>query len=386
MKTIGILFGMERTFPPALVEKINSMGIDGISAEFVKTGGIRNTDILKYDVILDRISQDIPFYRSLLKLAALGGTRVVNNPFWWSADDKFFNYSIATKIGVPVPKTVLLPSKQHPPETTSESMRNLIYPLNWDEVFDYVGFPSYLKPHSGGGWKHVYKVNNRQEFFDAYSKTGDIVMTLQEGIEFDEYYRCYCIGKKYVHIMPYEPRNPHHLRYVAGFTPTAERLEQLRDYCIRICNALGYEMNTIEFAVRDGIPYAIDYLNPAPDAEKTSVQEDNFDWVLEHTARYLVELAQEGRRIPGEYNWSAMISDTVAAPATAAEAAPAESAPAPKQRGRKPGTKIKAAEAAPAESAPVPKQRGRKPGTKIKADTAPANAPKGKRGRARKNG
>jgi len=308
MKTIGILFGMESTFPPALVERINSMGVDGISAEFIKVGGVKMADMMKYDVILDRISQDIPFYRAMLKNATLTGTRVVNNPFWWSADDKFFNYALASQIGIPVPKTVLLPSKDHPPETTAESMRNLMYPLNWDEIFEYIGFPAFLKPHAGGGWKHVYKVENPHELFAAYNKTGDLVMTLQAAVDFTEYYRCYVIGKKYIHIMPYEPRNPHHLRYVAGFTLTDARKKQLEEYCLKIVNALDYDMDTIEFAIQDDIPYAIDYLNPAPDAEKSSVQEENFEWVLHHTAKYLIELAQEGRRIPTEYKWSNFIA------------------------------------------------------------------------------
>ncbi|MBK9246533.1 MAG: hypothetical protein IPM69_00080 [Ignavibacteria bacterium] len=285
MKTIGILFGMESTFPPALVERINSMNVDGISAEFVKVGGVKMADVMKYDVILDRISQDIPFYRAMLKNATLTGTRVVNNPFWWSADDKFFNYALASQIGIPVPKTVLLPSKNHPPETTADSMRNLIYPLNWEEIFEYIGFPAFLKPHAGGGWKHVYKVDNPRELFEAYNKTNDLVMTLQAAVDFTEYYRCYVIGKKYIHIMPYEPRNPHHLRYVAGFTLTPARKKQLEEYCLKIVNALDYDMDTIEFAVQDDIPYAIDYLNPAPDAEKSSVQEENFEWVLHHTAK-----------------------------------------------------------------------------------------------------
>ena len=165
--------------------------------------------------VCEGISQDVPYYRAMLKLAALKGVRVVNNPFWWSADDKFFNYALAHETGIPVPKTVLLPSKNHPPDTTAESFRNLEYPLNWEELFTYVGFPAYLKPFDGGGWKHVYKVESVEQFFEAYAETEDIVMTLQEGIEFTEYYRCYCIGKKHVRIMPYEPRNPHHLRYQA---------------------------------------------------------------------------------------------------------------------------------------------------------------------------
>lgn len=306
MKKIGLLFGMEQTFPPALVEEINSRDA-GVSAEFVKVGGITLDDLFEYDVILDRISQDVPFYRAMLKVAALNGVRVVNNPFWWTADDKFFNYAVAQKAGIPVPKTVLLPSKDHPHDTTAESFRNLVFPLNWQEIFDYVGFPSWLKPYDGGGWKHVYKINSIDEFFEQYSQTETIVMTLQEGIEFTEYYRCYCIGRKHVHIMPYEPRNPHHLRYKAGFAPTKEMLATLTELCIKICNILGYDFNTIEFAVRDGIPYAIDYMNPAPDAERTSVQEENFAWVLDTTATFLIELAKEGRRIPQQYTWSEFI-------------------------------------------------------------------------------
>ena len=307
MKKIGLLFGMEQSFPPALVEEINSRDED-VAAEFVQIGGITLDDLFEYDVILDRISQDVPFYRAMLKVAALNGVRVVNNPFWWSADDKFFNYAVAQKAGIPVPKTVLLPSKQHPPDTTAESFRNLLYPLNWQEVFDYVGFPSWLKPFDGGGWKHVYKINSIDEFFEHYSETGDIVMTLQEDINFTEYYRCYCIGRRYVHIMPYEPRNPHHLRYKADFAPSPEMTRQLTELCLMICDILGYDFNTIEFAVRDGIPYAIDYMNPAPDAERTSVQEENFEWVLDKTASFLIELAQEGRSVPSEYNWSQFLS------------------------------------------------------------------------------
>lgn len=306
MKKIGLLFGMEQTFPPALVEAINSRDA-GVSAEFVKIGAVTLDELFEYDVILDRISQDVPYYRSMLKLAALQGVRVVNNPFWWSADDKFFNYALANKVGIPVPRTALVPSKNHPPDTTSESFRNLLFPLNWQELFDYVGFPAYFKPHDGGGWKHVYKVHTVEEFFDAYSKAGDHVMTLQESIEFTEYYRCYCIGRQHVHIMPYEPRNPHHLRYKADFTPTPAMLKTLEELCIKICTMLGYDFNTIEFAVRDGIPYAIDYMNPAPDADRNSIQEENFEWILKTSANFLIDLAKQGRSTPAEYAWSSFI-------------------------------------------------------------------------------
>src|SRR5437870_5214396 len=187
---------MENTFPPALVEKINGLKVENVTAEFVKLGGVKMAEAGGYRVIIDRISQDIPFYRAFLKNAALTGTIVINNPFWWTADDKFFNYALASKLGVAIPPTVLLPHNQHPPDTTDRSMRNLIYPLNWEEVFSYVGFPAFLKPYSGGGWKHVYKVHSPEEFFHYYNQTGDLCMTLQHGVEFEEYYRCYVVGQE----------------------------------------------------------------------------------------------------------------------------------------------------------------------------------------------
>ena len=139
MKKIGVLYGMENTFPGALVERINAMKLPGISAEPVQVGGVREAAPSGYAVIVDRISHDIPFYRGFLKNAALTGTIIINNPFWWSADDKFFNYALADKLGVAVPKTVLLPHKKFPPQTTERSMRNLEFPLDWDAVFAYVG-------------------------------------------------------------------------------------------------------------------------------------------------------------------------------------------------------------------------------------------------------
>ena len=291
MKKIGILFGQERSFPEALIERINSKKVDGIMAEAVRIDKVMQGTPTDYAVIFDRISQDIPFYRAYLKNAAICGTAVINNPFWWSADEKFFNNCLATKIDVPVPKTVLLPSHDLPADTTDKSFSNLAYPLDWENIFNYIGFPAYMKPFAGGGWKSVYKLHDMADFFEKHKETEQLVMMLQEEIIFDEYYRCYCIGGKYVRIMPYEPRNPHHLRYVADFKPSPERLKLMEELVLRLNKYLGYDFNTVELALRDGVPYAIDFCNPAPDAEKTSVGEENFAWVVEMAATFAIEKA-----------------------------------------------------------------------------------------------
>lgn len=300
MKKIGVLFGQERSFPMAFVEKVNSKNIEGVFAEPVRIDKVIQGAADEYAVIIDRISQDVPFYRAYLKNAAICGTAVINNPFWWSADEKFFNNCLAVKIGVPVPKTVILPSRELPPDTTEQSFSNLAYPLDWEGIFNYVGFPAYMKPFAGGGWKNVYKLHNMEDFFNRHAETGQLVMLLQEEIIFEEYYRCYCIGGKYVRIMNYEPRNPHHLRYVSDFNPSQERLKQMEEIVLSINKYLGYDFNTVELAVRDGIPYAIDFCNPAPDAERTSVGEENFEWVVDTAATYAIERALAHK--PGQDN------------------------------------------------------------------------------------
>jgi glutathione synthase/RimK-type ligase-like ATP-grasp enzyme len=245
----------------------------------------------------------------MLKNAALTGTRVINNPFWWSADDKFFNYALAAKLGVAVPRTVLLPHKQNPPNTTDRSMRNLEYPLDWDSVFQHVGFPAFLKPHDGGGWRDVHHVKSPEEFFKAYDESGQLCMTLQAAVRFTEYFRCYVVNRERVHIMRYDPGQPHQLRYVPGNpSPEPGLKERIERDCLKLCRALGYDLNTVEFAVEDGVPYAIDFMNPAPDAGRESVGEENFEWIVDAVARMAIDKAQSQANDTRELRWSTFLS------------------------------------------------------------------------------
>jgi hypothetical protein len=285
MKKIGILFGGENSFPGALVEQINGRNIDGLHAEFVLTGAVRMDQPSGYAVIVDRISHAVPFYRAYLKHAALHGTVVINNPFWASADDKFFNYTLAAKLGVAVPATVLLPHKQLPAGSTDRTMRNLEYPLDWEAVFATVGEHGFLKPIDGGGWRDVHEVHSREEFFRAYDQTRDLCMVYQRAVHYTEYFRCYVVGRKKVRIMAYDPRRPHAERYVDG-PPSAGKmlLKRIRQDALTLCHALGYEFNTVEFGVERGTPYAIDFMNPVPDADIHSIGQANFDWIVKEMA------------------------------------------------------------------------------------------------------
>ncbi len=327
MKKIGILFGQENTFPWAFIERVNEKKIPGVVAEAVTIDKVMQADPTEYAVIIDRISQDVPFYRAYLKNAAISGTAVINNPFWWSADEKFFNNALALKIGVPVPNTVILPSKMMPNDTNANSFRNLKYPLDWTEIFKYIGFPAYMKPFDGGGWKSVYKIHNMEDFFDKYAETEQIVMMLQSEVVFEEYFRCYCLGGKYVHIMPYEPRNPHHLRYAVETKSSPEMLALVEDYVLKLNHALGYDFNTVEFGVQDGVPYAIDFCNPAPDADINSVGKGNFDWIVENAANFAIERALAHKDGQMNLTWGTFVKNAAQGLSANAGNTPSVSAP-----------------------------------------------------------
>ena len=315
VKKVGILFGMEDTYPWAFIDKVNELGKGEVIAEAVQIDKVQQGIDYGYSVIFDRISQEVPFYRAYLKNASLMGTAVINNPFWWSADEKFFNNCLSMEMGIPVPKTVLLPSNARPDNTSEKSFRNLKGPLDWEYMFDYIGFPAYMKPHDGGGWKSVYRVENSEQLFEAHKETEQLVMMLQEEIVFDDYFRVYCLGQKYVHIMPYDPRKPFHERYVSDIKATGEArkklLKTVHDYTLKLNQALGYDFNTVEFAIRDGVPYAIDFCNPAPDADIHSVGQENFDWIVEHSAKYAIEKAKAHK--PGQNNtsWGGFLRNSI---------------------------------------------------------------------------
>ncbi len=324
MNRVGILVGREKTFPEALIKTINERGNGKTVAEFITLGGIRYDDPPKYDVVVDRISHEVPFYRATLKRMALEGTTIINNPFWWSADDKFFNYSLALKLGVAVPRTVLLPQKDYIKGIVSESLRNLEFPLDWQGIVDYVGLPAFLKPFDGGGWKNVSKVNSIEELWREYDETGTLCMTLQAAVDFDQFVRCYCVGQQEVMIMAYDPRKP----YLSGeqYIHDPDYLvPALKDRVTRdvrtLCTALGYDLNTVEFAIKDDVPYAIDFMNPAPDAELASVGEFYHNWVVSAVADLVFKRLAEPRQRQ-RYRWDALLNPEPQS--TSAVASPSE--------------------------------------------------------------
>jgi hypothetical protein len=298
---IGVMVGREWSWPPAFIEEVNGRNAN-VTAEYVKVGGSLMNEPTEYRVIIDRISHEVPYYRSFLKNAALQGVKVINDPFMWTADDKYFGASLADKIGVASPKTVVLPNKDYIPGINhQESLRNLDYPLDWTRLIDYIGgFPCVLKDAHGGGWRDVYIVHSYDELFWRYNESGLLTMVLQEFIEWDNYARCMCLGQNEIYVMKYDPKTR---VYYENHDFSPELYQRIVDDCLKLVKAFGYDMNTCEFAIRDGIPYAIDFMNPAPDMDVNSLGRKHFDWMVTHMADLAIRLAKSREATGDRYQW-----------------------------------------------------------------------------------
>ena len=301
---IGLLVGREWSFPPAFLEEVNGRG-QGVVAEYVKLGGTRMDDPCPYAVLIDRISHEVPYYRSYLKYAVVCGATVVNNPFMWSSDDKFFEAALATQLGVASPKTIALPNKDYVPGIVHpDSLRNLKL-IDWDDVLHQISLPCVLKDAHGGGWKEVYICKTKEELIRNYDGSGLLTMVVQEFIKWDHYVRCLCLGQEEVLPMRYDPHERRYHVDHAHLTPAlGQRVVEDSQTLVR---ALGYDMNTVEWAIRDGVPYAIDFMNPAPDLDVNSLTPEYFGWAVKHLADFAIRIATAPRPQVRELRWSELL-------------------------------------------------------------------------------
>ncbi len=299
---VGLLLGREWSFPPAFMQEVNARN-QGVVAEYVQIGGTRMDEPCPYAVIIDRISHEVPYYRSYLKNAVLQGATVVNNPFMWTADDKFFEATLATKLGVAHPKTIVLPNREYVPGIKhDESLRNLVYPLDWKSIVDYIGMPCVLKDAHGGGWKNVSICHSMDELLNQYNQSGLLTMVVQEFIQWDHYVRCLCLGQEAVLPMKYDPHARKYLVEHEHLSPTLGK--RIVEDSLKLVRALGYDMNSCEWAVRDDVPYAIDFMNPAPDMDVNSLTPDYFQWTVRHMSDMAIRLAKNPRPQRKDMRWS----------------------------------------------------------------------------------
>lgn len=299
---IGVLRGRENSFPDAFIAKVNSMNA-GVTAEFIQLGGTKLNETIPYRVVLDRMSHEVPYYSVYLKMAALQGTYCINNTFWRTADDKFFGYAAAEKLGIDEPKTVVLPNRSYLDDVTAESLRNL-WPTDFSMYLDYVGLPCIMKPAHGGGWKDVNKLTSLDDLKLHYEASGPKTMMLQEFIEWDTYIRVPTIGRRWARAIRYDPAPMGLGGYNQDYDALPRHLrDKAEELSLRFNVALGYDMNALEFAVKDGKFYGIDLTNYTPDYDHRSLKDAHFPWVVEKMSEFAVEKAKSGEGTPKPPNF-----------------------------------------------------------------------------------
>ncbi|MBI3924277.1 MAG: hypothetical protein HY319_01935 [Armatimonadetes bacterium] len=295
MHRVGIISGRE-TFTRVLLEALNR--VPGIQAEWCQVTEPRNDLPNPYRVIVDRLSHCHEYYQAYLKHAVLTGTYVINNPFWFRADDKFFNYSLAARLGVAVPRTLLLPSREYDERVLEpDDLHNIRQPIPWEWLLQQVGgYPVILKPYDGYGWREVYRIDTPEQLLEVYEDSMMDVMMLQEFIDFEHYVRCFVVGKRHVLPTHYDPLERRYILNHEHLTPDLGT--RIVSDCVKICTALGYDINTVEFAIRKGVPYAIDFMNPVPEAKPEVITPHYFHWLVEKVRDMVVDYAFSGVRTP----------------------------------------------------------------------------------------
>ena len=292
-KRIGLIVGREWDWPSAFMDAVNRRET-GVTADLVKLGGTFMDEACTYDVIVDRMSHEIPYYRAFLKYAAINNTYVINNPFTWSADSKFFAVVLANRLGLYSPRTVVLPNKHIEIEVVPDSFRNLTYPMDWQAIIDYVGVPAIFKDIHAGGRSPVHRVSNVDELIQRYDESGTRTKILQQVIESNVHIHCFVVGHEKVMALRYSAANGRYLPdIIAGDDPVGQRLSH---DALRLTRTYQYDINMVEFVIKDDRVYVINGTNPAPEMDKELMTPEQFEWCVSEMAELALHRARRPPR------------------------------------------------------------------------------------------
>lgn len=279
-KRIGLLVGRELDWPDAFVATVNDHP-SAATAELVKVGGTLMNAEIPYDLIIDRMSHEIPYYRAYLQYAAIQGCHIINNPFTWSADNRFVGTVVANRLGLRTPKTVALPNKEIERDVVPESFRNLTYPMDWQGIIDYVGVPAIFKDVRSGGRRQVYRVHSVDDLIQRFDESGTQTMILQEVIESETHIHSFVIGQEHVLLLQY---NQVKGAYLPGIlSPRTSRNRLLVKASLALTKAFGYDINMVEFVMVNDQPYVINSTNPAPVMDQALMTKEQFEWLIAKT-------------------------------------------------------------------------------------------------------
>ncbi len=276
-RRIGLITGRETELPTAVMQAINGRQAN-LAAEIAQLGGARMDEPVPYAVLLDRMSHEIPYYRVYLKYAAIQGCAIINNPFTWAADDKFLGAAIVNQLGLPTPRTLVLPNKHIGKDAVAADFRNLKYPMDWQGIIDYVGIPAIFKNAASGGRQLACRVNSVDELIQRYDESDTLTMILQEIIETDEHIHCLVINQDQTLPLRYLPEDGRY--HPNALDPDAPPIRQIITAAQTLTSVYSYDINMVEFVIRAGQLVVINCANPVPVIDTTLMSAAQFDWCV----------------------------------------------------------------------------------------------------------
>jgi hypothetical protein len=301
---IGLLLGAEEDWPQAFEQILRFVGplhVDGsshtIATERLTIEPFDLTDPVRTGLVIDRLAHWYFHPREWLKKAALfDGTYLLNSPFTFQSYEKHAAYCAMLRLGLKVPKTILVPYK-NPIDNHRWTYTSAKYnrPFDLDVLAAELGYPLYMKPFDGGGWRGVSRIENPDDLHRAYDESGEMLMHLQATVDYEHFARALSIGPETM-VMDFRPEQPMHNRYAVSHGFLSPSAGHQTAAISRIVNAFfGWEFNSAEMLVAGDEVYPIDYANACPDVSLTSLHY-YFPWAISALVRWSVYCLVTGRR------------------------------------------------------------------------------------------
>ncbi len=313
IRRIGLSLGADLCWPKCFEDLLAdldlSIPLGGDTLRFaVERVSIEPFDLRqpgKYDLIVDRLTHWYSLSREWIKKSViLDGAYVFNNPWTVQSMEKHTTYCAMIALGLPIPKTWLVPPKEYEPkpdlQVTLERYAKL---FDLGQVGRQVGYPLFMKPYDGGGWAGVSRADDDASLRAAYEKSGRLVMHVQEGvIPFEVFCRCIGLGPQ-TRVIKYDPSSALHERYQVAFDfVTPEEQALLEDITLTINAFFGWDFNSCEALLSKGEWRPIDFANPCPDSQVTSLHW-HFPWLVKAKLRWALYCAATKRRFRHNPAW-----------------------------------------------------------------------------------
>lgn len=261
----------------------------------------------KYSIVLDRLTHWYHTSREWIKKAVLmDDLYVLNNPWAVQSMEKQTSYCAMMRLGLPIPETWMIPPKSYErSDDLDHTLKNYAKLFDLAEIGEELGYPLFMKPYDGGGWRGVSKIDDAKALKSSYDDSGKFLMHLQKAVNpYDSFVRCIGLGPQ-VAFVDYDPGAPLHARYQPGVARISEAdKRRLRAYTLIINSFFCWDFNSCESLRREEEWYPIDFANPCPDSQVTSLNW-HFPWIVKANIRWAVYVAATGRKMRMNQNWSA---------------------------------------------------------------------------------